>query len=254
MTATVFATFTPPPYPAASVWEIGGPEAEPQTELQTARDTLLQIVPRWLRGKLGGGLLHTIGAQIDALTDALRDGVRARLPGYSPDAVTMLSRDRRLRQGLHETADHLAARLPGWWVKHAIRGGPYALLEQVYEYFAPQTFQVELRYASGRRFRMDTDGVITRDVISWTPPAPPEQWARWWLIYSWPSVVRSDGIWSDPGTWNDGGVWDSDISAAEVRSVRLIPREWNAAHSIGYVTLDSSAVGGIVITFSVEAA
>ena len=248
---TVYGTFVVPesvPEP-----EIGGPVAEPQTVLRTARDTLLQIVPRWLRQKVGGGLLHALGAQVDTLTDALRQGVRARFPGYSPDAVVMIGRDRRLRQGLHESADHYAGRLPAWWDKHRLRGGPYALLEQVHEYYRPENFDVELRYHSGRRFVMDpVDGSITRDIDAWSPPGPATQWARWWLTYAWPTQINDDGIWSDPGTWDDGGVWDCDLAPATVRSVRLIPREWNTGHAIGYVTLDSTGAGGIIITISAE--
>lgn len=248
--ATIVATFTPPaPDPEL---EIGGPEAYYQREIRTARDTLLQIVPKWLRQAIGGGLLTALGAQVDMLTDYLRFGMRARVPGYQPEATVMIGRDRRLRQGLHETDDHFVNRLPYWWEKHAARGGPYAMLEQIYEYFAPLAFPVELRYATGRRFLMDVNGNVTRDIFAWTPPGDPARWARWWLFYTWPATIDDDGIWSDPGEWNDGGVWDANLSPADVRMVRLIPREWNAAHSIGYVTLDSSALGGIIITISVE--
>jgi hypothetical protein len=234
------ATFPVPALPPAGP-PIGAPEAEPQTALRTFRDAIREISPRWLRGPVGGAMIYSIGALLDNLMDGLRQGVRARFPSplYSPDALPWIGGERRIRLGLLETDEHYAARLPDWLHKHRLRGGPYALLEQVWEYYAPETFPVELRYASGRRFQMAVDGSVVRDIVSWTPPGDPAQWARWWLIYQWPHEINADGIWSDPGVWDDGGVWDCDLSSAEVRSIRLIPREWNAGHAFGYVTLDS---------------
>ncbi len=250
---TTYASFTVPPAPPPGP-ELGGPEAFPQTALQTFRDTVLRIVPRWLRGLVGGGVLYAIAAQLDLLTDVVRDGVYARFPGRSPQALPIIGRDRRIRRGLSESEAHYAARLPAWLDKHAHRGGPYALLEQVYEYFAPNGFQVELRYASGRRFQMDAAGSIVRDIVTWTPPGDSAKWARWWLTYWWPAVIESDGKWGDPGVWGDGGVWGANLTAADVRSIRLIPREWGTGHAFGYITLKSSPVGGIDITIGAETA
>jgi hypothetical protein len=64
-----------------------------------------------------------------------------------------------------------------------------------------------------------------------------EHWARWWLYIEWPSTLETDGVWDDPGFWDDGGVWDSNLTVAEVESIRLVPTEWNNAHSKGEVVV-----------------
>jgi hypothetical protein len=64
-----------------------------------------------------------------------------------------------------------------------------------------------------------------------------EEWSRWTLYYYWPDDVDDDDLWSASGTWGDGGVWNSDLTPQEVIDLRLIPKEWNAAHCFGSITL-----------------
>jgi hypothetical protein len=251
---TTFATYTPPP-PAPVPPTTTGPTAYPQTVLRTFRDAIRQISPWWLRGPIGGSVLYAIGAVTDGLADALRGGVKTRFPGYySNESLPLIGRERRIRRGRVEAEETYATRLIPWLDHHRVRGGPYALLAQVHAFFAPDNFPVELRYANGRSFVVEpSDGTVVRGDVVWTPPGGVlPRWCRWWLFYTWPEPIESDGIWSDPGTWDDGGVWDTNMSADLVRDIRVVPREWNAAHSIGYINLDSTDVGGIEITISVE--
>lgn len=254
MTTTI-GVFTPPPSPPSGPSGPGAAEIVPQTALRTYRDAIREISPWWLRGPIGGSVLYAIGSVVDLLGDGLRAGVKVRFPGfYSMESLPLLGRERRIRRGRTEADETYAERLMPWLDHHRTRGGPYALLAQVHAFYRPANFDIELRYASGRRFVMDPDdGSIVRGDIVWSPPdgsAP--LWARWWLIYKWPNPIDDDGTWDDPGVFDDGGVWDCNLTADEVRDVRLVPREWNAAHAIGDITLDSSGVGGIVITISAE--
>lgn len=252
---TTFLTYLPPaPSPGPS--GPGGATAHPQTALRTYRDAIREISPWWLRGPIGGSVLYAIGSVVDGIADGLRAGVKMRFPSYySNESLPLLGRERRIRRGRFELEVTYATRLIPWLDHHRTRGGPYALLAQVHAFYAPNNFPIELRYASGRRFVMDpADGSVERDDVVWTPPGGLlPKWARWWLTYTWPEAIEDDGIWSDPGTWDDGGVWDTSLSAADVRDIRVVPREWNAAHAIGRITLDSSGEGGIIITISVEA-
>jgi hypothetical protein len=214
--------------------------AQPQTELRTFRDALRNISPPWLQRGTAQAILYAIGVQVDALGDALRAGVKMRFPGYySMETLPLIGRERRIRRGRFESETTYASRLIPWLDHHRRRGGPYALLAQLHAYYAPNNFAIELRYASGRVYNMEISGTINRGDTVWTPPGDPAQWARWWLYYDWPTPVGDDGIWSDPGTWDDGGVWDSNLDPAEVRDLRLIPREWNAAHAIGRIVLET---------------
>jgi hypothetical protein len=235
--------------------EGAGPGSTPQTALRTFRDAIREISPWWLRGPIGGSVLYAIGSVVDHVADGLRAGVKLRFPSYySNESLPLIGRERRIRRGRFESEAKYASRLLPWLDYHRLRGGPYALLAQVHAFYEPNNFPIELRYASGRNYVMDpSDGSVVRGDVVWTPPGGfLPRWARWWLIYTWGEAISDDGIWSDPGTWDDGGVWDTDLSAATVRDLRVVPREWNAAHAIGRITLDSSAVGGITTTISVE--
>lgn len=242
-----------PPEPAPLPPPVGGPTAYPQTVLRTFRDAIREISPWWLRGPIGGSILFAIGAVTDALADALRGGVKTRFPGYySNESLPLIGRERRIRRGRVETEETYATRLIPWLDHHRIRGGPYALLAQVHAFYAPDNFPVSLIYDNGRAYVVDpADGTVLRTWVDLGAPEDP-RWCRWTLYYSWPVPIEPDGIWSDPGTWDDGGVWDTNMSAELIRDIRVVPREWNAAHSIGYIKLDSDDVGGIEITISVE--
>jgi hypothetical protein len=247
---TTFAIYSPPA-PSSSAAVVTSPLAEPQTALRTYRDTIREISPWWLRGRVLGSVLYAIAAQLDVLQDATIAGVKLRFPGaYSYESLPLLGRDRRIRRGRFEADETYASRLLPWLDDHQRRGGPYALLAQLHAHYAPHNFGIELRYVTGRNFVMALDGTVTRGDVTWTPPGNPAQWARWWLIYQWPDPVDDDGLWGDPGIWGDGGVWGSNLSPAEVRDIRLVPREWNAAHAIGRITLVSPLK---TVTFSVEA-
>lgn len=206
----------------------------------TFRDTIRdKLSPPWLRGTIGEKVMYALAVHADALGDAVAAAVKSRFPNYySAESLPYIGRDRKISRGRIETDAVYASRLNRWLDDHATRGGPYALLAQVYAHFAPAAFAVDLVYFSGRRFRMDANGVVaTRDDITWTPDTNAVRWARWWLFYYWPTEILSDGVWDDPGTWSDGGVWDSDLTAEEVTDLRLVPREWNAAHAMGNVVL-----------------
>jgi hypothetical protein len=240
MTTTI-GSFTPPaslPTPPPSA---PAPLAQPQTVLRTFRDGIRQISPIWLRGKVGGSILYAAASILDDLMDGLTAGIKMRFPGlYSEESLGPIGRERRIRRGRYETGEQYADRLIRWLDDHRLRGGPYAMLEQLHAHYRPNSFPIELRYASGRRFLMDVDGNITRGDIVWTPPGDPARWARWWLFYTWPDPIDDEGVWG-PGTtqWGDGGVWGSSLSPAEVRDLRLVPREWNAQHCIGRIVVVS---------------
>lgn len=237
------------PAPAPVIDTGTGVGSKSGAALRTFRDAIREISPWWLRGQIGGSVLYAIGSVVDLIADGLRAGVKMRFPGYySNESLPMIGRERRIRRGRVESEETYATRLIPWLDHHRTRGGPYAMLAQIHAFYAPGNFPVELRYASGRRYVVDpSDGSVARGDVAWTPPdAPASHWARWWLTYTWPTPLTGDGIWSDPGTWDDGGVWDTSLSPEEIGDIRAIPREWNAAHANGWITLNS--IGGLTIT------
>jgi hypothetical protein len=207
---------------------------------KTWRDTIRQVSPPWLRTGVAEKLLYAIAIQFDALTDAAVAAVKIRFPGlYSDESLPLIGRERRISRGRVEPSPTYAARLVRWWTDHKTRGNPYAMLAQLHAYYAPNNFPVRLVYRSGRAFDMDTAGNVTMSDVTWNPDTQPEKWARWWLIFDWPTELPAKRKWGDTGLkWGVGGhVWGSGLTAQDVRDLRLVPKEWNAAHPQGQLIL-----------------
>jgi len=191
------------------------------TQLLTFRDRLRQLSPPWLQRGVAEKILYAIGVHVDGLADALVAGVKLRFPGvYSNESLPMLGRERRITRGRNELDSSYAERLARFLSDHQIRGGPYALLSQLHTYFKPDNFEIDLVYVAGPvRFHMDVDGTVTREIVGWTPDADTARWARWWLFY------YTDQWAVTPPT------------PVELQDLKLIPRQWNAAHPLGYIVL-----------------
>lgn len=209
-------------------------------EILHFRDAASSAAPWWIARieSTTGKMLWAGLVMLDGLVDAQVAAIKLRFPGlYSFETLPLIGRDRRIRRGPNESDEVYASRLPRWLDDHRRRGGPYALLEQVRAYWAPDAFDVELIYRTGRRFTMAAGESIVRDDVPFDYDTQPEKHARWWLFFFWPDGVDADGVWDDAGTWSDDGVWDSDLTIAEVENIRAIPHEWNNARCFGEVVL-----------------
>lgn len=205
--------------------------------LRTFRDAIRMRSPRWLRTGLAEKVLYTVGLHLDGLTDALVAAVKMRFPGYySVETLSYEGRQRRIPRGRHESDQTYAERLIGWLDAHRTRGGPYSLLRQLHEHFAPNNFAIELLYSNGRRYVLAPDGTITWDTVAWTPPGDPSRWARWWLFYHAPQFAEPVKKWGG-FAWGDGTVWSSGLSGQDVADLRLIPVAWGNAHSTGHLVI-----------------
>lgn len=187
---------------------------------ETFRDQIRRRSPPWLQHGNAEKYLYALGVHLDALGDALAAGVKSRFPGlYSFESLPYIARERRIVRGRNETDAGFAERLRAWLADHRRRGNPYALLSQLHTFFAPDNFPIELVYASGQRYAMDVDGVVTRSFVPWSPDGNPAKWARWWLFYN------TDQWAVTPPT------------QTEIDELRLVPRAWNATHPIGSIVL-----------------
>lgn len=202
--------------------------ADVHTELlHTYRDDLRKVSPTWLQRGLAEAILYSMGVHVDALADALVAGMVQRFPGaYSFESLALLGRERRIERGIHETDAAFAQRLTLWLLAHQKRGGPYALLGQLYYHYSPDLFPIDLVYANGRSFHLDPtqplEQSVTRSNTAFAPDGDTAKWARWWLIY------YTDRWASTPPT------------EAEIADLRLVPRAWNAAHPNGTIIIMSS--------------
>jgi hypothetical protein len=198
--------------------------------LETYRDEIRRRSPTWLQRGNAEKFLYALGLHVDIFGDALIAGLRHKFPGlYTFESLGMLGRERRISRGRTEPDASYAERLRRWLGDHQLRGGPYALLTQLHHYFAPVLFDIQLVYYSGRSFTRDADLFeasggdldysIQRTDVEWSPDDDTAKWARWWLFY-----------YAD--TWEDTPPTD-----AEIEDLKLIPRQWNAAHPNGTIVL-----------------
>jgi len=208
----------------------------------TFRDRLASFVPRWLKRGTAAKLLYAFGVHFDLVGDLLVEAVRKRFPEpNSYDALPYIGADRKIIRGPNEPSDVYASRLATWLDAHRLRGNPYVLLEQLYLYYAPNNFPIELVYASsGLQFSLAVDGTITYAFTAWREPdGDLARWARWRLFYHWPVPIPPAGQWDSlTETWDlPATLWDSGLSAEQAAEVLAVPQAWNAAHCLGTVVL-----------------
>lgn len=215
------------------------------------RDRVRLVVPPWLRIEIAEKLLYAVAIQMDALTEMASAAVKIRFPGlYTEESLPMIGRERRIRRGRIESKENYSRRLSNWLTDHKGRGGPYAMLAQLFAYYDGNHFPIRLVYRTGRAFDMDTAGEITMSDVSWTPDAEPEKWARWWLVYEWPTPIAAAHVYDEVGlSYDDGSTYDSGLTVTEVYDLLVVPREWNAAHAFGHVLLLN---GGAVYDYPPE--
>lgn len=206
---------------------------------------LVRTMPPWLRRTRGLRLLEAIGEQIDDVIDRTAEGVRLRFPHHltpDPGALALTGRERRIRRGPAETAATYAKRIRTWWDAHRTRGGPYALLGQLYAYTVDWlNVPIDVVYYSGMRRAMDVAGVITRDAITWGADAS-GHWARFWVFFyvTDPLPGESRYLTTEAGDYlvtEDGdyllatsAIAPDALTSFEEEIFKAIPREWSAAH------------------------
>lgn len=204
--------------------------------------------------------MEGMGERIEALVDRTTESLRKRFPsGDSPEALGFLGRERRILRGPGETSAGFAERLLTWWDAHATRGGPYALLTQMWAFFKDSNnVPITLIANSGLRHDVDVDGNITQSVqTGWTGDGLyPDKWARIFLIFSLDTATISVPLLDGTGT----PVLDSNgdpiltavsiyaLTDAEKEIICAVPREWNAAH-IDKIYIILLPPGGYVFGF-----
>lgn len=185
--------------------------------------------------------MEGIGSQIDVEVDRNTEGLRKRFPSAaSTQALGFIGRERRILRGPAEPSDVYAARLITWWDAHRLRGGPYALLTQLYEFFLTSlNVPMQVVANSGTRHSVDTSGVITRDAVVWSGDgAYPTKWGRIFIFYSLtgtmidlPLITESgEPVITESGEHILAVISLYAATAADLELFCVVPREWDAAH------------------------
>lgn len=211
----------------------------------TLRDGFRLISPPWLTRRVGERLQWTIGLALDGYAEAVREGIKARMPGVgTPEALPRIGNDRQIDRGPSESDESYAARLSAAFDTWRVAGNPAPLLEQLRAYFLPTPPPIRVVCDRSVWHEIDpTSSVVTRTkptVPNWVwdthavhaSPAPGAP--RWWR--GWVIIDSSAGPWSqwllgEPGVaLGDGHTLGSTATVEEVLSIQRIVRRWKPAH------------------------
>lgn len=164
---------------------------------KTFTELFYSLVPSWLSAGDGGKVLHSLALIKDKLVTRARGGLNARFPSRAgASALAMIAADRVILRGRSETSEHFAERLTRWRYpkQHRVRGGAFALLDQIVEYVGgaraytlDKRANVHVRGASSMAsttYSRDAEGYGYNFAtpITWDALPMPANWARFWVV------------------------------------------------------------------------
>lgn len=152
----------------------------------TSRNTIFNLVPKWLRGFNAYTVLYSIQLVTDALWDMLVAAIKIRFQGYySDESMPRIASERRMIQGRIESATDFAARLSTWWDVSKDSGTFYRMASELRKYFLPQQPRIQIVSNNGTSYYLAADGTWIVSTVSWNWDGSTAQWSRFWvLIYN----------------------------------------------------------------------
>lgn len=216
---------------------------ETKRERRRFRWSFKALLPSWLSEEEGEAIWYSLGWIIDAALDRYYWALLSRWPSFAPlDAYPYLEQDRKIRRSiavLRNPGDPTVragyiARLHGWLDAARVRGGAFALLEQVRAYMGGDGIRVRWVDASGNWYTIDRDGTKSYKLGTgnwqWDGVPNPPNWSRFWVIIypSYDDESATFAPWDKPppfdGSWFFDGsfVWGSDAAPEEVDTLRKI--------------------------------
>jgi hypothetical protein len=203
--------------------------------LITFRDTMTTppTAPPWFLSQWGIRVLYSLGIQWDAIVDAMVQGVLQRFPEKcQPYSLPYIGVERRIQRGFAESASQYVARLMPWLDDIRVKGGPFALMDQLRGYLTGYNVPMRIVNNAGCWASIEYDG--TRSVVmsppaSWDWDGDAALWSRYWLIM-YPPI----DLWTSFATSTDIGTRDtvgSTITQAQVQDIFQIVMAWNPPHA-----------------------
>lgn len=203
------------------------------TPTLTWRAGLLNLVPRWLKGRgpapdletgqdLNAGhwsyrVLYAIGVVQDAIGTAFNFGMQASCPGYGDEyALSLIGRSRGILRGPGEASASYANRLLYWRQSRRRKGNAFALMEQMQAFLLPYGFRIRIQYDNGVMLQLAPGGYLnasTGYTVGSGALLMSRFWdwgtgqhaARFWVLLCpiGTSPWVSDATWADQGYWLD---------------------------------------------------
>ncbi|HWZ58396.1 MAG TPA: hypothetical protein VNW46_05410 [Gemmatimonadaceae bacterium] len=220
--------------------------------------------PRWLFGKVTQAFLFAVVAPLDAIMQWIFEGVRARFPGAGPaECDPFVARNAGIYPGRVEPRAAWAARAAQWLRAWRRAGSPFAILEQLSGFFAPNPPPLYIVTDSGHWYARMPPGVgapagmvgtapeftlpltarppITASNWIWDPYTG-VRWSRFWVV-----VDMSGGPFTHPNQWGGAGLtwglvnltWGSNATTLDIAGMRdAVIRFMPAASQCLYIIFD----------------
>ena len=187
------------------------------------RHAFYKLVPSWLSTGQGELVLYSLGRLTDGFIERARRSLTARFPTYSgPTGLALLGDERGILKGRNESLTGYARRLRGWRGPngHQVRGTPFAVLFQIWNYFGG--LESQSLDNAGNVYTIAADGTRTAShggSWDWDGDA---SWWRFWLLLKPPSgmsfSVQTAGGADVPGA----ALGMSGMSAGDADTVRRL--------------------------------
>lgn len=179
-------------------------------------------------------LLYVFGVHCDALIESAVLAVKARFPTFAPsDALPALGRERGIRRGFAETDAQYRARLIRWLRTRRIKGGPWALMDQLAGYLTGYSCKIRVVNSAGAWCTRNADGSREYYIAS------PTNWDLGGRSDYFVIVYLDQGPWDPQTTWGatglkwgaDGLTWGTTATPEQVRTCKAIIQEMNPPHA-----------------------
>ena len=155
----------------------------------TWRNIFKFLIPSWLSSGDGGLVLESLTQIVDDYSARARAALELRMPTRtSGDGLAELSVERALPRGRIESDADYAQRLLGWRTPrgHRVRGSAFALLDQIFAYFAGHV-ALTTRDVNGGYYSRAIDGTESVSLFNtwnWDNTLPAPNWGRFWVEIS----------------------------------------------------------------------
>lgn len=207
------------------------------------RDAFRRFIPSWLSERTSNDrtvayrVLWSLISPLDAIADALIDGMQAPFPGLgTPTALPLISESRGLIRGVGESEASWSARLVTFRDMWKRSGSAEAIVRRLWEYL-PGHPMIRFVNRGGYWVTIDGSGTITTadqggasrwDWDSVSNPSNTGWWDAWLIIYQ-PSYTPDPGLWGAPGdVYGETGyaLGFTDAPNDQLRSIRNLIATW----------------------------
>jgi hypothetical protein len=210
--------------------------------IESFRQLLAGLVPKYLRRRNGGSYLESVGMVLDDASQTLVEGLRASMPLLcEEDTLAKIGKDRKLRRMSNETVESFRARLARWRQTWRHSASHYGELMAIQPYFLPGALPIlRIVHQSGDGAKCTWHTLLPDGTYSvhratpsnWSWDASYGAWSRFWLIIYVDGMGPATAVYGDGTTYGDGSTtYGLHLSLQQVLDIVGIVDDIKGPHS-----------------------